>query len=79
MIHQKKQVKVYLRGREKPINEITWEDLCHPSCFVDYTQDQYIDWPASIKFKMRCAPMEIKQCLESERMGSESFNKKSMG
>ena len=66
-------MKIYLKGQEIPVNETTWEDLCSPACYVDFSQDRHIEWPATVKLAMRCAPMQIQKCL-----GVGNFKPKSL-
>lgn len=69
-------MKVYIRGKEISINQVTWDQLCSWNCYVDHSKDRHIDWPARIKFKARCAQLEVEKDLQIGRFKPKSLWKR---
>jgi len=56
-------MKVIINGKEKPINNVTWDDLCDIRTVVDYSQDMHIKWPQKIQEDREFAITEIMRIL----------------
>ena len=56
-------MKVIINGKEKPINNVTWDDLCDIRTVVDYSQDMHIKWPQKIQEDREFAITEIMRNL----------------
>jgi len=54
--------RVYVRGKQIPMESVTWDDLCSFSAFVT-NDDPDIKFPTDIRFRTRQAPLEIAKAL----------------
>ena len=54
--------RVYVRGEYKPMEDVTWDELCSFATLVTH-DDPHIKFPADIRFKSRQAPLKIAQAL----------------
>lgn len=54
-------MRVYLKDKQIPVKDVTWDILCNFATYVDYTEDIHVEWPARIRFERRMVINKVNQ------------------